>query len=78
MNYKNLLKPYLTQMDIALRKFVSINSVYDETTTTKEMPFGKGVDEALKFIGSLGEQYGFKVDYCDGYCTSNCKPEVTS
>ena len=69
MNYKSLLKPYLTQMDIALRKFVSINSVYDETTITKEMPFGKGVDEALKFIGSLGEQYGFKVDYCDGYCT---------
>lgn len=56
-------------MDIALKKFVSINSVYDESTKTKEMPFGKGVDEALKFIGNLGEQYGFKVDYCDGYCT---------
>ena len=69
MNYKNLIKPYLTQMDIALKKFVSINSVYDESTKTKEMPFGKGVDEALKFIGNLGEQYDFKVDYCDGYCT---------
>ena len=69
MNYRKLMEPYFYQMGIALQKFVAINSVYDETTRTKEMPFGKGVNEALRYAGYLGERFGFKVDYCDGYAT---------
>ena len=44
-----------------LAKFVAINSVYDETTVSKENPFGKGVSEALDFIATLAKKDGFKV-----------------
>lgn len=69
MNYYSLMKPYFNDMRLALLRFVSIDSVYDEKTKTKEMPFGKGVDNALKFVADLGLRFGFDVDYCDGYAT---------
>lgn len=69
MNYKRLLKQYKVDMIDLVRRFVQIPSVYDPKTATKEMPFGKSVDDALKFVGQLGERYGFEVDYCDGYAT---------
>mgnify|MGYP003319492815 CR=1 FL=1 len=52
-----------------LKELIKIPSVYDETTKTKEMPFGKAVDDALAYVASMGERYGFKVDRCDGYAT---------
>lgn len=69
MNYKKLLEPYKVQMLDALRRFVQIPSVYDENTKTKEMPFGKEVNNALAFVADLGERFGFDVDRCDGYAT---------
>ncbi|MCR5333144.1 MAG: Sapep family Mn(2+)-dependent dipeptidase [Bacilli bacterium] len=69
MNYYSLMKRYKEQMIDALNRFLIIPSVYDEKTSTKEMPFGKEVDNALKYIGDLGERFGFDVDYCDGYAT---------
>lgn len=69
MNYKKLVKPYQVDMLDALRRFVQIPSVYDEKTKTKEMPFGKDVNDALAFVADLGERYGFDVDRCDGYAT---------
>ena len=69
MNYKKLLEPYKIDMLDALRRFVQIPSVYDESTITKEMPYGKGVDEALDYVARLGERFGFDVDRCDGYAT---------
>lgn len=69
MNYKKLLEPYHVDMIDGLRRFVQIDSVYDSATATKEMPFGKGVDEALKYVARLGERFGFEVDLCDGYAT---------
>lgn len=69
MNYKRLLKQYKVDMIDTLRRFVQIPSVNDPKTVTKEMPFGKSVDDALKFVGELGERFGFEVDYCDGYAT---------
>lgn len=68
MNYYSLMKPYFDEMRLALIRFVSINSVYDEKSVSKSTPFGKGVDNALKFVADLGLRYGFDVDYCDGYC----------
>ena len=47
MNYKKLIEPYKVDMLDALRRFVQIDSVYDEKTVSKEKPFGKGVAEAL-------------------------------
>lgn len=52
-----------------LMRFVSINSVYDEKTVSKENPFGFGVADALEYVAKLGEKHGFNVDRCDGYCT---------
>ena len=52
----------------ALKRFLIIPSVY-EKSDDKTKPFGKNVDDALKFVGELGERYGFDVDYCDGYAT---------
>ena len=69
MNYKKLLQPYHVDMLDALRRFVQIPSVYDQSTVTKEMPFGKDVDKALKYVAELGERFGFDVDLCDGYAT---------
>ena len=69
MNYKNMMKQYKVDMLDALNRFLMIPSVYDEATSSKEKPFGENVDKALKYIGSLGERYGFDVDYCDGYAT---------
>lgn len=53
----------------ALRRFVQISSVYDEKTITKEMPYGKGVSDALTHVARLGEKFGFEVDKCDGHAT---------
>lgn len=44
-----------------LKKFVAINSVYDESTVDEENPFGVGVSNALKFIEELARKDGFTV-----------------
>ena len=67
MNYKKLLEPYKVDMLDALRRFVQIPSVYDEKTITKEMPYGKDVNDALDYVARLGERFGFDVDKCDGH-----------
>lgn len=68
---ENLIKncqKYYDDVIKSLQKWIQIDSVYDESTVSKEMPFGKGVSEALDFIASLAEKDGFEVDRCDGYC----------
>ncbi len=52
-----------------LCRFISINTIYDEKTVTKEHPFGNGVEKGLSFIADLGQKLGFKVDRCDNYAT---------
>ncbi len=69
MDYKKIVKKYEKEVISNLKKWISIPSVYDEKTISKDKPFGKDVADALEFIAQLGEQYGFKVDRCDGYCT---------
>lgn len=67
--WKKLVNPYKKEAFEELKKFIAIDSVLDETTKTKDMPFGKGVDEALEFVAMLGKQMGFNVDRCDNYVT---------
>lgn len=69
MNYYRLMKKYRNDMIETLKRFCVIPSIYDEKTKSPTKPFGEGVDQALKFVGDLGERYGFDVDYCDGYAT---------
>jgi len=49
----------------SIQELVSINSIED--TPKDGMPFGKGVDDALKFTLDLGKELGFKTFYGDGY-----------
>lgn len=69
MSYKTHLQFYHHEMMKELKELIKIPSVYDETTKTDLMPFGKSVDDALAYVASMGERYGFRVDRCDGYCT---------
>ena len=69
MSYRNFIIDQKDNMLEELMRFVSINSVFDKSTVTKEHPFGAGVADALDYVAKLGEKYGFEVDRCDGYCT---------
>ena len=68
-NYTKLVEPYKEEALRELNNLVEINSVHDETTVTKTMPFGKGVDNALEYVANLGKRLGFNVDRCDNYIT---------
>ena len=69
MKYKEYLLGQKDNMIEELMRFVSYNSVNDESTVAEGAPFGAGVHDALEYVAKLGEQYGFEVDRCDGYCT---------
>ncbi|MDS9996710.1 dipeptidase PepV [Bacillus atrophaeus] len=49
------------------QQFLQINSVMDEQTAAAGMPFGKGVNECLTSLLSLGEKEGFTTKNVDGY-----------
>ena len=69
MKYRKYLIAEKENMIEELKKFLSINSVYDETTVSKDKPYGKGVADALEYVAKLGIQHGFEVDKCDGHAT---------
>ena len=69
MSYSHLMRKYKLETRVALQDFIKIDSTYDASTVTEDKPFGEGVDQALKYIGRLGERFGFDVDYCNDYCT---------
>ena len=69
MNYTEFLIDQKDNMIEELMRFVSINSVYDESTVSKERPYGNGVEDALDYVAKLGLKYGFSVDRCDGHAT---------
>ena len=58
--YDKLTKPYQKDLIDNLKKYVAINSVYDETTKNKDNPFGEGVSNALDFIDKLAKEDGFQ------------------
>ena len=66
---KNQSTKYFNESILNLQKWININSIYDASTVSKDAPFGKGVKEALQFIGNIALNDGFEVDFCDGYCT---------
>lgn len=63
--YAFLCKDYEKEMLINLKKFIAINSVYDENTVDETNPFGKGVTKALEFIADLAKKDGFEVTNYD-------------
>lgn len=69
LDFKKEAKKYEKEALEELKGLVSINSIYDESTSSKENPFGIGVRKALDYVGNLGERLGFKWDKCDHYCS---------
>jgi succinyl-diaminopimelate desuccinylase len=68
-NFKKLAKTYEKNATVALQQLVRINSVYDASSIKEGAPFGEGVKNALDYVSKLGQDYGFKVDSCKGYCS---------
>lgn len=68
-NLEKLAEKYYDLAIDSLKKWIQIDSTFDESTVTEVAPFGKGVQKALEYIASLAEKDGFNVDRCDGYCT---------
>lgn len=64
---KNIVNENSREMVESIKAAVRINSVMDEDTATESMPFGKGVDEALRKTLEIAESLGFKTVYKDGY-----------
>ena len=64
---KNIVNENSKDMVESIKAAVRINSVMDEDTATESMPFGKGVDEALRKTLEIAESLGFKTVYKDGY-----------
>lgn len=50
-----------------LQELLRINSEYDESTKCETMPFGKGINDALKYMEHLAINDGFEVINDDGY-----------
>ncbi|WP_088067601.1 dipeptidase PepV [Gottfriedia luciferensis] len=48
-------------------ELLNIESVYDESTISKEAPMGKGINDALTYMLNLGEKDGFIPKNVDGY-----------
>lgn len=61
-NSINILKDDLVK---SIQDLISIKSV--QSKAQDKMPFGKGVDDALRFTLNLGKEMGFKTFYGDGY-----------
>ena len=62
-----------------LSELIKIRSVYDETTITKETPFGKGINDALEYMLSTAKSDGFEIAQDGGYAGSPAgKGEVRS
>lgn len=68
-NLEKLAEKYYDLAIDSLKKWIQIDSTFDESTVTELAPFGKGVQKALEYIASLAEKDGFNVDRCEGYCT---------
>ena len=68
-NFRKLEENYAKNAEKALQELVKKKSVYDPATIKEGAPFGAGVKSALDYVGTLAEEYGFKVDYCNGYAT---------
>ncbi len=56
---------YFSEMIKSVKELVKIDSV--ETAPVGNMPFGKGVYDALKYMLDLGESFGFKSINYDNY-----------
>jgi succinyl-diaminopimelate desuccinylase len=67
MDFSREAEKYREEFLRLLTEWISIESVFDEKSIEKSMPFGKGVNEALKWFIDLGNKNGFITKNVDGY-----------
>ena len=65
IDFKNLVKNYESEALNTLSGLIKINSVYDANTVDNDMPYGKGVKEAMNYMKNIALNDGFSVDTCD-------------
>lgn len=68
IDFKKLVKNYELDALETLKENIRIPSVYDETSISKDAPYGKGVANCFEFLKRLALKDGFDVDTCDGRC----------
>lgn len=65
MQLNEHIEKYNDEMIKRTQELINIKSV--EASPKENMPFGEGVDEALKYFLNLGEDLGFKAENIDNY-----------
>lgn len=68
IDFKNLAKGHDEEAIKDLQTIIQCDSVYDENTVSKEMPYGAGVFACFKEMEKIALREGFKVDLCDNHC----------
>lgn len=69
MDQINFEKIFFDNLD-DLKNLLAIPSMYDENSVSKDMPYGKRVNDALLFMKDLAIKDGFEVKEYDGYAFS--------
>ena len=67
MDFKNIVYGNKETIIKTFQELLQIRSVLDEETSTPEMPFGKGINDALEYMLNLAKKDGFNVDRDGGY-----------
>ncbi|PQD94585.1 dipeptidase PepV [Pradoshia eiseniae] len=67
INWQKEVEQRKEQLIKDTQRLLQIKSTLDEETATEEIPFGKGIKEALDFMLDLGEKDGFSVKNVDNY-----------
>ena len=65
VKFAKITKKYEKPLMDNLKKFVAIDSTYDEKTVSDKNPFGEGVSKALQFFEELARKDGFQVTNYD-------------
>ncbi|NLM03452.1 MAG: Sapep family Mn(2+)-dependent dipeptidase [Clostridiales bacterium] len=65
MNLKNILDIHRDSLISSVQKLIQFKSV--EGDPVDNLPFGKDVDDALRYVLDLGNEMGFHTVYKDGY-----------
>lgn len=66
LDYRRVFEDNLT----TIIELLKIKSVYDQSSVSELMPFGKGVNDALLFMKDLGIKDGFRLEEYDGRAIS--------
>ncbi len=67
INWQKEVEQRKEQLIEDTQRLLQIKSTLDEETATEDIPFGKGIKEALDFMLALGEKDGFSVKNIDNY-----------